>query len=253
MTTDEGQSGGTKGFKTKELRRKGESAWAAYRRLQYGQSGLLYILWAEFLAVFVGPLPGALGLAVRKALYPTLFKKCGKGCLFGRNPVLRHAEKIELGDGVTLDDDVTLDAKGEGNEGIRVGSGCYIGKRTIVYCKGGDIELGAKVNVSSNCQLYSGRRLEVGEGTVVAAYCYLLSGGHYRTEAGAEPFCEQGGNEGAAVTSVGPDNWLGAGTVVVNGARTGRHVVAAAGSVVRGTVEDGVLVAGAPASVKKKL
>lgn len=60
-------------FKTKSLGKGG--AFAAYRRIQYGPAGLGYILWAELLALFAGPMPGALGLAIRKWLYPSLDRK----------------------------------------------------------------------------------------------------------------------------------------------------------------------------------
>ena len=241
----------TTSFKTKSLREGG--AFAAYKRVQYGPVGLGYILWAEFLSMFVGPMPGALGLLLRKWLYPSLFKSCGRGVVFGRNLVLRHARKISLGDNVTLDDDVTLDAKGDGNRGIEVGNGVYIGRRTIVYCKNGNIRLGDKVNISSNCQIFSGNDLEIGADTVVAAFAYLLSGGQYDVSAKAAPFSEQAGMEVRGPTNIGENNWLGAGVVVVDGVRTGRHVVVGAGAVVTADLPDDSLAVGVPAKVVRNL
>ena len=52
----------------------------------------------------------------------------GRGVVFGRNLVLRHAKKIALGDGVVLDDNCVVDAKGAGNRGISIGAGAYVGK-----------------------------------------------------------------------------------------------------------------------------
>ncbi|MEU3876506.1 MULTISPECIES: acyltransferase [Streptomyces] len=48
---------------------------------------------------------------------------------------------------------------------------------------------------------------------------------------------------------IGPGSWIGTGAVILPGARLGRNVVVAAGSVVRGTVPDHAVVAGAPARV----
>ncbi len=48
---------------------------------------------------------------------------------------------------------------------------------------------------------------------------------------------------------VGAGSWLGAGAIVLPGARIGRNVVVAAGSVVRGEVPDHSVVAGVPARV----
>jgi acetyltransferase-like isoleucine patch superfamily enzyme len=48
---------------------------------------------------------------------------------------------------------------------------------------------------------------------------------------------------------IGAGTWLGAGAIVLPGARIGRNVVVAAGSVVRGEVPDHCVVAGVPAKV----
>lgn len=49
--------------------------------------------------------------------------------------------------------------------------------------------------------------------------------------------------------SIGSGSWLGAGVIVLPGARIGRNVAVAAGSVVRGEVPDRCLIAGVPAKV----
>ena len=48
---------------------------------------------------------------------------------------------------------------------------------------------------------------------------------------------------------IGAGSWLGAGAIVLPGARIGRNVVVAAGSVVRGDVPDHCVIAGVPARV----
>ena len=57
--------------------------------------------------------PGALGLALRKTLYPLLLGACGRNVVFGQNVVLRHPHKIRIGDNVVIDDNCLLDAKGD--------------------------------------------------------------------------------------------------------------------------------------------
>jgi carbonic anhydrase/acetyltransferase-like protein (isoleucine patch superfamily) len=52
--------------------------------------------------------------------------------------------------------------------------------------------------------------------------------------------------------SIGAGSWLGAGVIVLPGARIGRNVVVAAGSVVRGPVPDRCVVAGVPARVVRE-
>jgi carbonic anhydrase/acetyltransferase-like protein (isoleucine patch superfamily) len=52
--------------------------------------------------------------------------------------------------------------------------------------------------------------------------------------------------------SIGAGSWLGAGVIVLPGARIGRNVVVAAGSVVRGEVPDRCVIAGVPAKVVRE-
>jgi len=52
--------------------------------------------------------------------------------------------------------------------------------------------------------------------------------------------------------SIGAGSWLGAGAIVLPGARIGRNVVVAAGSVVRGVIPDRCVVAGVPAKIVRE-
>jgi len=54
-----------------------------------------------------------------------------------------------------------------------------------------------------------------------------------------------------AVT-IGAGSWLGAGAIILPGARIGQNVVVAAGSVVRGVVPDRCVVAGVPARIVRE-
>lgn len=53
--------------------------------------------------------------------------------------------------------------------------------------------------------------------------------------------------------SIGSGSWIGHGAVILPGSRIGRNVVVAAGSVVRGEVEDHAVVGGVPARVIRRL
>lgn len=61
--------------------------------------------------------------------------------------------------------------------------------------------------------------------------------------------------QGVSTTPVviGDDVWIGANAVVLPGVHIGRHVVVAAGAVVTRDVPDGCVVAGVPATIKKRL
>ena len=53
--------------------------------------------------------------------------------------------------------------------------------------------------------------------------------------------------------SIGAGTWIGHGSIVLPGAKIGRNVVVAAGSVVRGEIPDHAVVAGVPAKVIRRL
>ncbi len=234
-------------FKFKSTLKQG-GAFTAYRSLYYGHSSLWQLIRSELIVTLTSGIPGALGLVLRKGLYPRLFKSTGRKVVFGRNITLRHAHKITLGDNVVIDDGVVLDAKGETNEGITIGDNVYIGRNTIVYCKNGNIRIGKAVNISSNCQIFSSNDLSIGAGTVVAAFTYMLSGGQY-DHADPTPFAEQSGMVTRGPTAVGPDCWIGAHVVIVDGATIGERCVVGAGAVVTSAIPPHSLAVGTPAKV----
>lgn len=223
-----------------------------YRAFAWGDAPLHRALWAELVTALVGSLPGALGLFLRRRLYPTILGGCGGGVVFGRGVVLRHPHKIRLGQRVVVDDNVVLDAKGETNRGITIGPGAFIGRNTILSCKNGDIELGEGVNVSTNCQLTSARRLQIGAFTVIGSFCYFVSGGQYDYESPV-PFSQQEGSFDMHELLIGPNCWFGAHVTVTDKARVGEHCVFGAGSVVLGEIPADSVAVGAPARVVRQL
>ena len=190
--------------------------------------------------------PGALGFALRKMLYPALLGACGRNVIFGQNVVLRHPGKIRIGDNVVIDDNCLLDAKGESNRGIAIGSGVFIGRNTILSCKNGDIEIEDGANIGFNCELFSASGVSVGQDTLIAAYCYLIGGDHDASDPSA-PVLEQGRtSKGVAV---GAGAWLGAGAKILDGVTIGDGAVVGAGAVVREAVPARSIAVGVPARV----
>src|SRR5437867_293569 len=103
-----------------------KSSLGKYRELVIGDGSLFQFITYELLTTFLAPLPGALGLVLRKLFYPYLFKRIGKGVVFGRSIVIRHPSKIELGNRVVIDDYCLIDARGAGNEGVIIGDDTII-------------------------------------------------------------------------------------------------------------------------------
>ena len=190
--------------------------------------------------------PGALGLALRRILYPLLLGSCGRNVTFGQNVVLRHPHKIRISDDVVVDDNCLLDAKGDQNGGITIGRGVFIGRNTILSCKNGDISIGDGANIGFNCEVFSASTVSIGPGTLLAAYAYLVGGDHAASDPDV-PIRDQ--ERVSAGIRVGRDAWIGAGVRVLDGVTIGDGAVVGANAVVREAVPDRAVAAGVPARV----
>jgi len=225
---------------------KGRSRVDLYSDLIIGRRGWSHLVFYEYVMLFFSWVPGALGLWLRQIFYALLLKRCGRNVAFGTNVVLRHPHKIEIGDNVIIDDNCLIDAKGRTNTGIQIGSGTYIGRNSILSCKNGDIVLGNNVNIGFNCDVFSGSRVEIGDGTLVAAYCYFVGGDHDSDSVGA-PVTEQGSTSHGI--RVGEGAWFGAGAKVLDGHAVGAHAILGAGAIVTTDIPDYAVAVGAPARV----
>lgn len=237
-------------MKIKDIGKK-RGAWGEYRAATHGDIALWRVLRNELLTLLFGYVPGALGLALRRVFYPCMFKACGRKAVFGYGLTFRHASRIELGDGVILDDFSMLDAKGGG--GMALGDGVFVGRGTKIYCKGGSIALGDRVNISSMCTIYSGNSLAIGAGCMIGAYAYILSGGEYDWR-DPTPYAEQCGNRTAGPLEIGPDCWIGTRATILDSAqRIGARALVAACALVNRPVEAGTAVGGVPARFIKNV
>ncbi len=163
----------------KKLLDRKTSLLAKYSLLFLGRKSFLGLLKFELINLCVSWVPGALGLTLRKIFYPLLLGRVGRGVVFGQNVTLRHPHKIRIGDGTVIDDYAVLDAKGESNEGIRIGANAYIGRNSIVSCKEGSIRLDDYCNVSANCMILSETEVSLGRHCFLAGNCYLVAGGNH--------------------------------------------------------------------------
>jgi acetyltransferase-like isoleucine patch superfamily enzyme len=224
----------------------GQSARKRYSALVIGRPGWGALLHYEFVQLVGQNVPGALGLALRKALFPSLLGACGRNVVFGQNVVLRHPHKIRIGDNVAIDDNCLIDAKGDSNGGITIGSGVFIGRNSILSCKNGDITLGEGANIGFNCEVFSASRVTIGRDTLLAAYCYIIGGDHDFSDPAAAVLAQGRRSDGV---TIGAGAWLGAGAKVLDGVTIGDRAIVGAGAVVREAVSEGAIAVGVPARV----
>ncbi len=208
------------------------SALERYMDLVVGRRGIWNLLRYELVMMVAQKRAGALGLVLRKWLYPLVLGHTGRGVTFGADVVLRHPHKIRIGDGAVIDEHVLLDAKGEDNRGIDIGPGSYIGRNSIVSCKNGDITLGENANVGWHCTIAATSSIRIGRDNIIAAYSYIIGGGNYRFDDIDGPICRNYDESGKGGVVLGDDVWLGSHVAVLDGVTVGDGCVVASGATV---------------------
>jgi acetyltransferase-like isoleucine patch superfamily enzyme len=108
------------------------------------------------------------------------------------------------------------------------------------------IVIGDRCTIGRGSALVARRGIVVEDDVIMAPNVYVTDHNHGYEDVSL-PIWKQMPVE--APVRIGAGSWLGANVVVLPGADIGRNVTVAAGSVVRGTVPDHCVVAGAPAEV----
>ncbi len=225
---------------------EGSGAAARYQALVVGRPGLAALLRHELIAGLAGRCPGALGYWLRRRLVPQLFAAMGPGGALGRGLTLRCPGQIRLGRNVTVDDDVTLDAKGSG--GIVLGDDVYLGRGVHFACTDGSIRVGSFVSIGPGVYVAAKGEVTIGSYVGIGPRAMLISGGHaIEADAAGTPMLRQ--PRSAKPIVVGDDLLIGAGAIVLEGTTIGSGAVVAAGAVVAGDVPPRAIVGGIPARV----
>lgn len=222
-----------------------------YQELVIGTDKLSDLIKYEIIMLLFSRLPGAVGIFLRGKFFPKMLGNTGRGVVFGNNIVIRHPKKIFLGDNVIIDDNVLLDAKGSENSGITLKNDVFIGRNSILSCKGGEIILEERANVGFNCEIFSSNRVVIGKDNLIAAYTYVVGGGNYKLERTDIPINQQPDFDGKGGVITEEDVWLAAHVVLLDGTKVGKGSVIAAGAVVSGEIPPYSIAGGVPAKVIK--
>ena len=222
----------------------GGGAIGAYMDLVVGTRSWPRLLQHELIGAWLSGTPGALGLALRRWLWRSLFRSVGNRVVWGRHIALRHPGKMDIGDAVVVDDHCQLDAQGCAEGEFSIGAGALISRGCIVSGKDGALTIGPRVNIGAGCVLYASTELRIGADTMLAAMCYV-GGGRYATRGRTDiPIASQPVPRMGVVIEDGC--WLGAGAIVIDGVHIGRGSVIAAGAVITADVAPYSVVAGVP-------
>ena len=222
-----------------------------YMDMVIGSNKFLDLIKYELIVLFISRIPGALGVVLRSTFYPMVLGEVGNGCTFGSNITFRHPHKIKLGNNVIIDDNVLIDAKGINNAGIILEDDVFIGRNSILSCKGGDIILKERANISFNCYIFSSTKVSVGKDVLVAGFAYIVGGGNYDLAKLDVPINQQYDFEGKGGVEIEEKVWIAAHVVVLDGVTVGKGSVLAAGTIISKDVAQMSIVGGVPGKILK--
>lgn len=234
----------------KELFVKNKSSFKNYQEMMVGSYKLVDFIKYELITSFISPMPGALGLYLRKSLYKSLFKKVGRNVLFGKNITLKQPCKIKIGDRNIIDDYCQLIVGGDNNSGIELGNNIIMNQN--VRLKGnGFLKIGDNTKINYASSITFGEYVNIGSNVLIGAYSYIIGGLIHRFDRIDVPIIAQGKSSKGGV--VIEDNvWLGAGVTILNGVEIGRDSIIGAGSVVTKNIPEHSIAVGVPAKVIRK-
>ena len=128
-----------------------------------------------------------------------------------------------------------------------------LGPGTVIrppfYCDFGDgIRIGRQAFINSNCTMYDGAPISIGDECLLAAGVQLITATHP-----VDPGARRAALEQAHPVTLEDGVWLGAGVLVCPGVTIGENTVVGAGSVVTRSLPAGVVAHGNPARVARPI
>ena len=226
------------------------SALGKYQDVIVGSRSFFYLLYYEW-CVWLGVVPGALGMALRQIFWPRLFGSCGKKAAFAAGIILRHPKRIHLGDSVVISEGCILDARNqEKDRAIVLGREVILSNNVILSCKSGSICIGDATGVNSGTVIQSTNEcpVSIGADVIIGQGCCVIGGGNYNFERLDIPIRKQGIRDDGGIV-IKDDVWLGAKVCVLGGVSIGKGSIVAASAVVAKTVENYSICKGIPAKV----
>jgi acetyltransferase-like isoleucine patch superfamily enzyme len=177
-------------------------------------------------------LHGAIGPTTRKG---QAFGKFGSGSIicFPQTTIFNE-QYIQIGENTMIGSDVALSA------GMMPGQECVTNPV---------VRIGDRCLIGRGSGIVGHFSIDIGNDVWTGHYVYITDQNHGYENVDV-PISQQTQPERAV--SIGEGSWLGAGTVVLPGARIGRHVAIGANSVVTGELPDFCVAVGSPARVIKQ-
>ena len=229
------------------------SALTRYRQVLIGKRSLTAFLYYEFCQLFTF-FPGAFGMVLRKVFWPRMFKRCGKGTVFGCGVVVRQPGKIILGSSTVVSEYCVLDGRSVSEaESMTIGDNTILSNNVMLSCKNGTITIGKDVGINAQTivQSTNGNAVTIGDDCVIGQRCLIIGGGNYdisnrESLIRTSPIAVDGG------VTIENNVWLGANVSVLGGVTMGQGSVAGTGAVISRSIPTFSLCMGVPARVVRE-
>lgn len=183
-------------------------------------------------------------LLLVKELNRKFHKKCqiGENTLFYKTAtVLTDKEKdgIKIGTNCHIRGEL-INVSGKGS--LIIGDWCYLGEGSTLWSSGADIIIGDRVLIAKDVFISNNNSHPIEANARHEHYKHIVTKGH--------PL--QSDLHGKMI-KIEDDVWIGCKSIILKGVTVGKGSIVAAGSVVTKDVPEGVMVAGNPAKMVKKL
>ena len=168
----------------------------------------------------------------------------------GKNVKLVNPEFISLGDNVTIMDDVTIIARGEG--GVKIGNNSVICERVYLDTESkeeGYIEIGNRVYIGTGTTLFGHKGFEIGDNCLLAQNITSTPYSHIYDNP-QDLIWNQGGH--SKKVTIGEDSYIGMGVCIMYSGDIGKGSIVGAGSTVVKPIPPYSVAVGTPAKVIKE-
>jgi acetyltransferase-like isoleucine patch superfamily enzyme len=135
----------------------------------YSFSSLLKLTIEEYLWSIAKHIPGLEGVLIRRGLFRLLAKHCGKNLTLQRCVHVRSCETFSVGKNFYANRGCHFDAYG----GLIIGDDVGIGPNTTIITMDHQF---ATAGTNYRNRKFKGRQVEIGDGTIIGAHCYINPG-----------------------------------------------------------------------------
>lgn len=160
-----------------------------------------------------------------------------------------RASGVRIGSGcrVAAGCDLALGITAPRRGRLELGDECELAAGVLLHPYGGAIQLARNVFLGPRTVIYGHGGVSIGEGSLIAMHCCVLSSNHTIASFGT-PIRSQ--PDVLHPTKIGRDVWLGAGVTVLGGVTIGDGCIVGAGAVVTKDLPAGAIAHGTPATVQ---